>query len=81
MRGMLSNPERADVVQEQICHAVTALLAQGHKLTKRTVAEAAGCSATTVMKYRALWRATEISGKRQTTHTLPFARACGMLGV
>jgi hypothetical protein len=56
---MLSNPERADVVQEQIRQAVTTLVAQGHTLTKRAVAEAAGCSPTTVMKYRAIWQASE----------------------
>jgi hypothetical protein len=56
MLGMLSNPKRADVVQEQIHQAVMALVAQGHKLTKRAVANAAGCSATTVMKYRELWQ-------------------------
>lgn len=56
---MQSNPERADVVQEQIRQAVTMLVAQGHTLTKRAVAEAAGCSPTTVMKYRAIWQASE----------------------
>jgi len=53
---MLNNPERAEAVQDQIRRAVVTLTAQGHKLTKRAVAEAAGCSPTTVMKYRNLWQ-------------------------
>ncbi len=58
---MLNNPERADAVQDQIRRAVATLTAQGCTLTKRAVAAAAGCSPTTVMKYRALWQASETS--------------------
>jgi len=57
---MLNNPERADAVQDQIRRAVAVLISQRRKLTKRTVAEAAGCSPTTVMKYRAIWQASEM---------------------
>lgn len=58
---MLNNPERADAVQDHIRRAVSTLTAQGQKLTKRAVAEAAGCSPTTVMKYRELWQDAAIS--------------------
>jgi len=53
---MQSNPERAEIIQEQIRQAVATLTTQGMKLTKRAVAAAAGCSATTVMKYREFWQ-------------------------
>ena len=53
---MLNNPERADAVRDQIRRAVVMLTTQRRKLTKRAVAEAAGCSPTTVMKYRDLWQ-------------------------
>ena len=56
---MLNNPERAEAVQDQIRRAVATLTTQGRTLTKRAVAEAAGCSPTTVMKYRAIWQASE----------------------
>lgn len=54
---MQSNPARAQEAQNLIRQAMAALTARGVPLTKRALAEEAGCSATTVMKYRALWQA------------------------